>query len=37
MLKLSLESNIEKFKIVAFTDSPFGNLPNGGSQGSYIL
>lgn len=35
--ELSLETNLEKFEIVAFTDSPFGNLQNGGSQGSYDL
>ena len=32
ILKFSLKSNMEKIKIVAFADSPFDNLPNGGSQ-----
>ena len=29
--------NLEQLKIVAYSDAPFGNLPDGCSQGGYIL
>ena len=37
ILKFGLEGNIEKFRIHGFNDSSFGNLPNGGSQGAFVI